>query len=168
MKFFDSCRTLDELKKAYRAAAMKHHPDRGGDTETMQRINAEYSARFEELKHQQNRAAAEDSTGKTRATSESAGDFIEIINHLLRLDGLEVELCGRWLWIGGETRKHKEALKACGCRWSSTKKLWSWHFAEDGESWSRGRRSMNQIRQKYGSQTFTAGSAGRPAEPLPA
>lgn len=154
MMYFTNCKTLDELKKAYKAAALANHPDLGGSTEEMQRINAAYEARFEELKRQQNTAAAADTTGKTHATSETAADFIRIIETLLKLDGLEVELCGRWLWIGGETRKHKEALKAAGCRWSSTKKLWSWHFAEDGARWHRGRYSMEQIRGKYGSTTF--------------
>ena len=153
--YFDQIKTLDELKKAYKALAVKHHPDVGGDTATMQRINAEYEARFEVLKKQQNTAAAEDASGKTHATQESAGDFIAIINALLKLDGLEIELCGRWLWIGGETKKHKEALKAAGCRWSSAKKLWSWHFAEDGSRWHKGSKTMDQIRSKYGSTTFS-------------
>lgn len=30
MTYFESCKTLDELKKAYKALAMKHHPDVGG------------------------------------------------------------------------------------------------------------------------------------------
>lgn len=50
MKYFAGCRTLDELKKEYRRFAMKHHPDHGGDTATMQAINAEYESRFEVLK----------------------------------------------------------------------------------------------------------------------
>lgn len=157
-EFFRECQTLDELKKAYRAAAMQNHPDRGGDTATMQRINAEYEAAFEILKRRQNDAAQADPTGKTRATAETAGDFIQIITELLKMDGLVVELCGRWLWIGGDTRKHKDQLKALGCRWSSTKKLWSWHFAEDGDTWHRGKRSMQQIRRKYGSTLYTAGA----------
>ena len=45
--YFINCKNLDELKKAYKAAAMQNHPDKGGDTATMQAINAEYSARFE-------------------------------------------------------------------------------------------------------------------------
>ena len=154
MTYFESCKTLDELKKAYKALAMKHHPDVGGDTATMQQINAAYEARFEELKRQQNTRAAEDASGQAKATSESAADFIAIINALLHLDGLEIELCGRWLWIGGDTRKHKEALKAAGCRWSSTKKLWSWHHEEAGRQWRRGNTSMAEIRRKYGSTTF--------------
>jgi hypothetical protein len=32
------------VKAAYKALAMKHHPDHGGATETMQRINAAYRA----------------------------------------------------------------------------------------------------------------------------
>lgn len=153
-KYFQNPQTLDDLKRQYKHLAQKHHPDVGGDTATMQAINAEYAARFEVLKRTQNTQAAEDVTGKTHATTESAGDFIAIVSLLLSLDGLEVDLCGRWLWIGGETRKHKEALKAAGCRWSSSKRLWSWHYAEDGDKWHRGSKSMSQIRSKYGSTTF--------------
>lgn len=149
--FFDDCSTLEELKKSYHAAAMKHHPDRGGDENTMKAINAEYAARFQAIKQSNNTQ-----TTTAHATSESAGDFMWIIDHLLRLDGLEIELCGRWLWIGGNTRAHKEQLKACGCRWSRRKGLWSWHFEEDGDGRHRGTKTMSQIRSKYGSTRFTA------------
>ena len=156
MKFFSECRTLDELKAAYRKAAMKYHPDRGGDTETMQKVNAEYEAMFERLKREQNTRAAQDATGKTKATTETAADFIEIISKLLSMDGLIVELCGRWLWISGNTMRHKEALKAAGCKWASKKKMWSWHYLEDGAFRSRKPISMDAIRFKYGSTAFEA------------
>lgn len=83
--FFDDCSTLEELKKSYHAAAMKHHPDRGGDENTMKAINAEYAARFQAIKQSNNTQ-----TTTAHATSESAGDFMWIIDHLLRLDGLEI------------------------------------------------------------------------------
>ena len=155
-KFFVKCSTLDELKKAYKAAALANHPDLGGDTATMQAINAEYSERFEVLKRSQNAQAEEDTTGRTHATTEAPSDFIDIIDALLHMDGLTVELCCRWLWIGGDTMKNKEQLKACGCRWSSSKKLWSWHHAEDGARWHKTHYSMASIRTKYGSTTYTA------------
>lgn len=66
-KYFVNCKTLDELKKVYKHLAQKHHPDVGGDTATMQAINAEYEARFEVLKRSQNEQAAEDTTGKAPA-----------------------------------------------------------------------------------------------------
>lgn len=168
MTYFTNCQTLDELKKVYKHLAQKHHPDVGGDTATMQAINAEYEERFEAIKRRQNEQAAEDTTGKTHATTESAGDFITIIDHLLRMGGIEVELIGRWLWISGDTKPHKEALKACGCRWSSQKKRWSWHYAEDGVKWHRSSgKSMDQLRSKYGSTTFTRGAAAG-SDALPA
>ena len=66
-KFFEDCKNLDDLKAAYRKAALQYHPDLGGDTATMQAINAEYAARFEVLKRGQNERAAEDTTGRTQA-----------------------------------------------------------------------------------------------------
>lgn len=52
MKYFANIKTLDELKAQYRRLAMQYHPDRGGSTEIMQQINAEYERlheRFEPL-----------------------------------------------------------------------------------------------------------------------
>lgn len=164
MKYFMNCKTLDDLKREYRRLAMIHHPDVGGDPETMKEINNEHDTLFESLKNQHNARAAADETGKTYATTETAEEFREIIEKLLRMHGLEVELCGSWLWIGGNTREHKDELKAAGCRWSSNKKLWYWHHAEEGRRWHKGSATMNQIRNKYGSQTFRSGGAERLAE----
>lgn len=152
--YFNHCRNLDELKKEYRRLTMLHHPDRGGDTSTMQAINTEHDRRFEELKHKHN--AENDEQHQTTETPE---EFRNIIFALLKLDGLEVELCGSWLWIGGNTRAHKETLKAIGCCWSNNKKLWYWHHKEDGSRWHRGKKTMSQIRMKYGSQTFGRGTS---------
>ena len=151
MKYFININTLDELKAAYRRLSMKHHPDRGGDTATMQEINAEHDELFERLKKQHNASADE-----FHQTTETPEEFREIIELLLKLDGLTVELCGSWLWIGGDTRQHKETLKAAGCRWSNNKKLWYWHHAEEGRKWRRGKATMSDIRTKYGSQVFDA------------
>ena len=152
MKYFTNVHTLDELKKTYRRLAMQYHPDCGGSEEIMKAINAEHDELFEQLKQAHNATADE-----FHQTTETPEEFRDIIAALLKLDGLTVELCGSWLWIGGNTREHKEALKAAGCRWASQKKLWSWHHAEDGSRHFRGKKSMSQIRTKYGSQTFRAG-----------
>lgn len=151
MKYFANINTLDELKAQYRRLCMKHHPDRGGDTATMQEINAEHDELFELLKAAHNAKADE-----YHQTTETPEEFRSVIIELLRLDGLTVELCGSWLWIGGETRTHKDALKALGCRWSSSKKLWYWRHPEDGRKWHKGNKTMSDIRFKYGSQVFDA------------
>ena len=151
MNYFTNVNTLDELKAQYRRLAMKHHPDHGGSVEVMQEINNEHDQLFEMLKKQHNANA-----DQYHQTTETAEEFRDIITALLKLNGLVIELCGSWLWIGGNTKEHKDALKSAGCRWSNNKKLWYWHHAEDGHRWHKGNRSMNEIRTKYGSQTFTA------------
>jgi len=37
---------LDDLKNQYRKLCRQHHPDLGGDLETMKKINLEYEARL--------------------------------------------------------------------------------------------------------------------------
>lgn len=150
MKWFAGCKDINELKALYKKLVMKHHPDLGGDTRTMQDINAEYDKAFEALKRRQNADAAV--PGSTvKATTETPERFRSIIETLIHLEGLDIELCGSWLWIGGNTYPHREALKAAGCKWSKGKGRWYWHFAEDGCKWSRGRYTMNEIRSTFGS-----------------
>ncbi|MCF7846660.1 MAG: DnaJ domain-containing protein [Candidatus Gracilibacteria bacterium] len=43
----------EEIKKAYRAAAKKHHPDKGGDAETFKKIREAYSVLSDEDKRAQ-------------------------------------------------------------------------------------------------------------------
>ena len=157
MKYFANCRTLDELKSEYRRLARLHHPDIGGDVATMQEINAQYETAFNQIKH-----GAASAGGKQ--TSETAGEFIAIINALVRLRGITVELCGSWLWISGDTKPVKNDLKAAGCRWAAKKGLWYWHPADAAPIRSRRSTSMAEIRGKYGSRVLSG--AGRPESDL--
>lgn len=152
MKYFANINTLDALKAEYRRLVLKYHPDRGGDLETMKQINLAYEAKHEELKHAWN-----SSHDEAHQCTEAPEEFRDIIEALLRMPGIEVELCGSWLWLSGNTYEHKDELKALGCKWASAKKMWSWHHAEAGSRFYRGRRTMGEIRTKYGSQTFEAG-----------
>ncbi|MBQ9001528.1 MAG: J domain-containing protein [Eggerthellaceae bacterium] len=151
MTYFDHCASLDELKAAYKKLALKHHPDMDGNVRTMQEVNAEYDKIFAVLKELHN-LDAENPESKARATTEAPEEFRAVVDALLKLEGIEVELCGSWLWIGGNTYPHREALKAAGCLWSRTKKRWYWRHAEDDCRWSRGTATMSEIRGKYGSE----------------
>lgn len=158
MKWFLNVDCVEELKAQYRKLCMKHHPDRGGNTEDMQEINGEYEKLFNRYKDI-HRSTREDGTGARvyeaeTKTKETPWDFINICNELFKLDGILVELCGRWLWIDGETMKHREQLKKLGCRWSKNKQKWSWHFPEDAAMKYKGKKAwnMDKIRSTFGSE----------------
>lgn len=148
--YFDNCKNLNELKAVYKKLVMENHPDLGGDEEVMKQINIEYEKVFVVLKDRQNAQAETDKT--VHETCEAPEDFRVIVEALLGIENIEVELCGSWLWISGDTYESKDKLRACGCKWSKSKKRWYWRPAEKIAYWHRGNASMSQIRHKYGSQ----------------
>lgn len=151
-KFFESCHTLDDLKREYRRLAMIYHPDCGGTDAEMQELNAAYEAAMKEIRF----TSPEGS--RDAESTETAAEFVQIIDLLLRLH-LDVELCGSWLWIGGNTKPVKDQLKAAGCRWASKKCLWYWHPADSAPSKSRQSVPMSDIRQKYGSKILSGSNS---------
>jgi len=150
--YLNNCKTIEELKKAYRAFTKKLHPDCGGTKEEMQRLNAEYDEMFNRLKDIHN-ATADDE----HKTTEAPEEFRDIIEKLLHFEGVEVELCGSWIWCRGNTFSYKDELKAMGFKWSKSKKSWHWHHATimdlTRRHWGY---SMDKIREMHGSQIFEA------------
>jgi curved DNA-binding protein CbpA len=144
--YFQDISTIDELKKAYRKLAFKHHPDRGGNEKIMKAVNAEYEVLFDKLN-------VADENGNTKYTMNDG--FREMINRIINLDGLDIEICGSWIWVSGETKKHKEAFKAAGYFWASKKKMWYWRPEEAKVRRSPG-MGMDYIRNMYGSETIKA------------
>ena len=154
MKYFTNCRTLEELKKEYRRLCMLHHPDRGGDAATMATINNEYDEAFCRMQRGE-------TFGGTQQREESPEAFRAVISRLVILEGLQIEVCGSWLWITGNTYPNREAIKAAGCRYSKNKSAWYWRPAESAEYRSHGKATMDEIRQKYGSQIVTGAPSNR-------
>lgn len=160
MKYFNrhEIHCIEELKKIYFNLAQKIHPDHGGSEEEFKILNSEYQELFPKFKdiHKNIKPDVEKEyyTAKT-PTSECPEDFIKIVTILLNIKGIDVELCGRWLWIGGDTKPQKDTLKALGCSWNAKKKLWSWHYPEDGV-YKKHKKfvPMEDIRNMYGSQKF--------------
>ena len=149
--YLDKCKNIEELKAAYRAFTKQLHPDLGGSTEDMKRLNNEYDRFFEILKNRHNATADE-----AHQTTETAAEYMNLINRIIHFNGLEIELCGSWVWIGGNTYPYKAELKEAGCRWSNSKKKWYWRHEEEGLKRHRGTATMAEIRIKYGSHIFEA------------
>ena len=152
MKYFTHCENLEDLKAEYKRLAMENHPDRGGKTEIMQEVNNEYEIMFERLKNIHRSAKNETYTTQTEST-ETPQEFIEIINQLIRMNGIKIELIGRWIWVSGNTFLYKDTLKALNFKWAAQKKSWAWHKEEDRKL-SHKTFEMDKIREMFGSKTF--------------
>ena len=161
--YFSSCHCIEELKELYRQLALKNHPDRGGVEEVMKAINASFDVYFERLKNIHMKPVKEGQPQPTayeekyytasQATEETGEQFRAIINALLSLKGCKVELIGRWIWITGDTRQHKEKLKELGCRYCPKKQAWNYHHPSDA-SRSRRPHQMDELRTMYRTATI--------------
>lgn len=145
---FKKATTLEELKTIYHKLAMENHPDKGGSVEAMKEVNALYEEFFEVLK---NTHRNKDGETYTKETNEAPADFMNIIDELLKMGGIKIEIIGSFIWVSGDTKPHKEALKALGFKWH-TKKM-NWYKAPAGYRKRNNKRyNMNQIRGMFGVQ----------------
>tara|TARA_R100000322_G_scaffold160422_1_gene121905 strand:+ start:96 stop:590 length:495 start_codon:yes stop_codon:yes gene_type:complete len=137
--------TPEAVKIAYREAAKKYHPDvNAAGAEMMKAVNAAFDA----LKNY---------TGNIEPGEGGLGNYPEMLNDalnaIINLAGLEIEICGAWVWVGGDTKTHKEALKAAAFRWANKKKMW--YFRPEDWKGRRNRKefSIDEIRATHGSET---------------
>ena len=152
MKYFTNCKTAEELKKEYRKLAKQLHPDLGGDTEEFKIMQNEYEIMWERLKNIHTNSNGET---YTKETTETPQEFINIINVLIKLKDIEVEICGSWLWITGNTKAHKDILKQLKFRWANKKQAWYYH-TEPYRKKSKRELSLDEIRELFGSQQYKA------------
>jgi hypothetical protein len=148
--YFHGCFSEFEIKTRYRELCKIHHPDLGGSTEAMQAVNAAYEERLRgEFRKEYDNDTAEDFVDLER---EVAAKVAEIIS----LQGIIVELVGRWVWVTGKTYPVRDLLKRAGFYWASKKLAWYWHKAEDSCT-SHGKKSLEEIKAKYGSRELRDG-----------
>lgn len=152
MKYFHNCHTAEDVKHQYRENAKKYHPDLGGNPEDFKAMRIEYEQLWERYKNIHRNAE-----GKTyeKETTETPDEFADIINTLVRLNGVHVEICGSWIWASGNTMTHKDTLKQLGFKWAHKKKAWYYH-SEPYRKRSRRELTLDEIRDMFGSQSYAA------------
>ena len=160
MRYFENCETLEDVKQMYKKLARELHPDCNPLRDT--------TAEFQEMQRQYEEAwktcgsthKTADGKTYTKETAETPEEYANIIAALLHLSGLMIELCGSWLWVTGNTKEHKDALKALGFRYSSNKYAWYYHTGEYRKH-GKSKKTMDDIRNMYGSERY----ATRTSEP---
>ncbi|MCI9441237.1 MAG: J domain-containing protein [Ruminococcus sp.] len=151
-KWFKNVSSVEELRKQYRELLKKYHPDNdGGSVEITQEINAEYDRLFADLS-KENKADDKSSAYDDEAENEA---FKSIINDIIHINA-DIEIIGSWVWVHGGY-EYRELLKSIGFKFAPKKKCWCWHFG-DYRRRSKREISLEEIRQKYGSQKVNSKS----------
>lgn len=149
--FFSHLTTVEEIKKKYRDLCKQHHPDLGGCEETMKRVNSEYHCALKRADGQ----TSKDAEGKEHKYSYNEVREEEIALKLqellkLKMEGVDLYLIGVWVWIKGETKPHKDALKALACRWHAKNACW-YYRPEGFKTFSSG-KGLDELARKYGAR----------------
>lgn len=155
--YFNTKLEVNQVKAEYHRLALLHHPDRGGDTATMQIVNAEYQQALAQCDGQIT-GKYKDGNDRTytydqKIEQEIIDKIAEILSH--KLEGIEVELNGTWVWVGGETYQHRAILgKVLKMNFIGKHKKWAWH---NGPKYRRRNKlSYDEIRAAYGSKKYEA------------
>lgn len=148
MKWFKECITLEEVKALYKQLAKKYHPDLGGDTLTMQEINKEYA--FASTKALKGANLSEEETENEIRFSE---EYRQAIEKIIHLEGITIELVGYWIWVTGNTYPNKTTLKEAGFLFAPKKLAWYFRTGEYKVN-KGGKKSLDEIRAKYGSEVL--------------
>ena len=159
MSYFKDCKTQDELKAKYKMLAKQHHPDLGGDVEEMKRVNEEYSKALKTVVHSAGSCLSDSEIDDIIRNDE---ELRRKLYALLGIAGIDIELCGTWLWVTGNTKDVKEELKRNGLRWAHKKSAWYFHTGTFRKR-SKVNYSLDDIRARHGSTSLTGHSVNRKA-----
>lgn len=153
--YFKDINTLEELRKQYKELLKKYHPDNGGDVAIMQEVNAEYDKLFKVLKDKHDSTAKDNEKSDYEANMydwENDKALREVLEKIINFDGIEILICGQWIWVDGNTYSYKKELKEIGFKWASQKRKWYFH-TDTFRKKSRKTLSMEDIQSYYGSTT---------------
>jgi curved DNA-binding protein CbpA len=157
--FFTTCLDEQQIKDEYRRLCRLHHPDlhtagcspeqTAAATRKMQEINAAYSIAMDQAV----RRAKPNFTESQYDASATVAELIrQAIEAIIRFDNISIEICGAWVWVSGDTRPIKEALKDAGYKWAPRKDGQPWYFAGVPSMNRRRKYSLDEIRNRYGSE----------------
>ena len=146
--YFTNCNTIDEAKNQFRKLCLILHPDKGGKASEFIAMRAEFKA-FKPRERKENEPEF------------NADAFYNLVQKFENFEGLIINFVGSFIWLEGETKKHKDSLKTIKLEgfkplfYAKLKKAW---FYSPLEYKKKGGKviDLNTIKNKYGCTTFQA------------
>ena len=163
MTYFTNCKNIEDVKETFRDLAKKLHPDCGGDAEQFKKMMAEYTIIFKRLKnvHRAAEKKAEQAEQESHTEyTESPEEFADIISKVIYMDGVEIEIVGRWIWLSGNTYAYKDDIKAAGFFWSSKHKKWYYNGGTK-KSKKHSKLTFDQVKDLHGCKTVKTAKQAR-------
>ena len=146
--YFDGYTTVDEIKTRYRELTKQHHPDLGGDEETMKAINAELETALASAMNGHYAEWRKENEDREHAGF-SAAVFADILRQIIDWN-MTIEIIGFWIYAF-ESFEYKDQLKELGF-WFS-KKHRAWIYSGDKKRKIRSRYTTDDVRGMHGSET---------------
>lgn len=156
-RYFKDCTTVDEAKNLFKALCFELHPD----TATGENTAPEFARMFEEFKQ----FKPTNNTAEER-TSFNGAEFYELIKNFDQLHSIKITFVGSFIWLEdaedaeGATRAQKDIIKSILIpnfnkpRFSRNRLKW-FYSPEGYKQKGRSKRSFNQLKSVYGSQSHT-------------
>ncbi len=137
--------TLTDVKTAYRKASKKYHPDfNPAGTAMMQTVNEAYEVL--------SKLSFPFEKNENDSFSNYGSILNDALNKIIQCPEIQIEVCGSWVWVSGNTKPYKDTFKEAGFKFSGKKKMW--YFRPEGKKarFFKGDTSIDEIRAKYGSE----------------
>lgn len=159
--YFAHCADVAAIKSEYKRLALRYHPDRpGGDTATMQEINAQYKRALagQHGKTSTDEQGQEHTYYYKEAAEQAIIDKItEVIQSGILGANVELWLIGTWLWVKGDTKPHRQKLgkEGLGFMWNHNRQCWQWHLPTKWRS-NASPHGFEYLASKYGAAHIAA------------
>jgi hypothetical protein len=157
MKYFSECKTQEEVKAEFKRLAKINHPDKGGNVEIMQMINAAYSIAIKRVL-----SGSKFTDEEVESEILSAEAYKNAVQSIINIEGIIIELCGSYIWVTPlETDNFWSfwpEMKKAGYLFAKVKKQFYFRTEEHSSKGNTKTLSSEQIASKYGRRVINAGS----------
>ena len=150
----EAIKSRSDIRTQYLKLAKKYHPDvcKTLAPDEANRIMKLINAELEYLDNNYTKFINQDN--KEASFKEKSfinlDKFKKALDPVIALQGVNIEICGSWVWVSGYTLPYQKIFNQAGYFWSRSKKAWFYN-GQVTKCGFKGHYTMGQIRDMHGS-----------------